>query len=434
MEQKRTKIAVCLWCICICLLAQFVTCRLQTMSGGNVSVMEHFGKELVKGSLEMIYPVMSCPQQAESEGLIQSIIRKSCHNIFPMTGYVEEASSGQKQYATQMENGMADGELIEILEKEALDENHVDADGNIVQSDGTANESETQIAQHVLEQLADKMDTVQTDTSNVISEYVENHAITGEEYPADMLTYDFLINHFYVVDSTTSITKEQLDAQKLLGMDMTMKGNSSSPQILIYHSHSQEAFIDSTEGDSATTIVGIGDYLAALLHEQYGYNVIHNRSSYDLIDGKLDRNKAYTLALTDIEKILEENPSIEVVIDLHRDGIDGKKLVSSVNGQETAQLMFFNGLSYTNKNGPISYLENPYLEENLAFSLKLQLQAAKYYPGVMRKIYLKGYRYNMHVRPKCLLVESGTQNNTLQEEKNAMHILADILDKVLTGQ
>lgn len=396
--------------------------------------MEPFGQELVKGSLDMIYPVMSCPQQAGSDGLLESAIKKSCFHMFPLAEYVDASVPGQNRYATQIENRLTEDELQEILEKEAADENHIDGSGKVVQSDGAAGESETQMAERVLEQLAGELDAVQSDSSNVISENVESQTVTGEDYPLDMLTYDFLINHFYVVDSTTSITKEQLDAGKLLGMDMTMKGDSSSPQILIYHSHSQEAFIDSSEGDTSTTIVGIGDYLTSLLQEQYGYNVIHNRSSYDLIDGKIDRNKAYTLALKDVEKILEENPSIEVVIDLHRDGIDGKKLVSNVNGQETAQLMFFNGLSYTNKNGAISYLENPYLTENLSFSLKLQLQAAKYYPGVMRKIYLKGYRYNMHVRPKCLLVESGTQNNTIQEEKNAMHVLADILNKVLSGK
>ena len=78
-------------------------------------------------------------------------------------------------------------------------------------------------------------------------------------------------------------------------------------------------------------------------------------------------------------------------------------------------------------------LKNPYIEENLSFSLKLQIEAAKYYPGLMRKIYLKGYRYNLHLKPKALLVEVGAQNNTLQEELNAMEPLADILARVLSG-
>lgn len=67
--------------------------------------------------------------------------------------------------------------------------------------------------------------------------------------------------------------KEQLDSKKLLDMDMTMKKDESKPQILIYHTHSQEGFVDSKENDSSTTVVGIGEYLTKLLHEKYGYNV-----------------------------------------------------------------------------------------------------------------------------------------------------------------
>ena len=104
---------------------------------------------------------------------------------------------------------------------------------------------------------------------------------------------------------------------------------------------------------------------------------MHETTSYDLIDGKIDRNKAYSLACAKISAILKENPSIEVVIDLHRDGIEGEKLVTDIDGKKTAKIMFFNGLSYTNKNGKIGYLENPYINENLTFSLKLQIEAAK---------------------------------------------------------
>ncbi len=92
-----------------------------------------------------------------------------------------------------------------------------------------------------------------------------------------------------------------------------------------------------------------------------------------------------------ISQILEENPSVEVVIDLHRDGVpEGKRLVTNVNGKETAKIMFFNGLSRTNKNGEITYLPNPYIKENLAFSLQMMLESKKYYPDLARTIYLRG--------------------------------------------
>ena len=246
--------------------------------------------------------------------------------------------------------------------------------------------------------------------------------------------FDFVMRSFYTVDKTTSITSEQLNAPELVQMDLRMQTGKEQPQILIYHSHSQEEFIDSVPGDPSTTIVGVGAYLATLLRDTYGYNVIHVTDTFDIVNGKLDRNQAYTFAQERISQILEENPSVEVVIDLHRDGVpEGKRLVTNVNGKETAKIMFFNGLSRTNKNGEISYLPNPYIKENLAFSLQMMLESKKYYPDLARTIYLRGYRYNLHLRPKTLLVECGAQTNTVQEEMNAMEPLADILNKVLTG-
>ena len=246
--------------------------------------------------------------------------------------------------------------------------------------------------------------------------------------------FNFVMSSFYTVDKTTSINSEQLNAPELVQMDLRMQTGREQPQILIYHSHSQEEFIDSVPGDPSTTIVGVGAYLTKLLRESYGYNVLHVTDTFDIVDGKLDRNQAYTFAQERISQILEENPSVEVVIDLHRDGVpEGKRLVTNVNGKETAKIMFFNGLSRTNKNGEITYLPNPYIKENLAFSLQMMLESKKYYSDLARTIYLRGYRYNLHLRPKTLLVECGAQTNTVQEEMNAMEPLADILNKVLTG-
>ena len=246
--------------------------------------------------------------------------------------------------------------------------------------------------------------------------------------------FDFVIRNFYTVDSTTSITSEQLNAPALVQMDLRMKTGNDQPQILIYHTHSQEEFIDSVSGDASTTIVGVGSYLAQILKEDYGYNVIHVTDTFDIVDGKLDRNQAYSYAQERISQVLEENPSIEVIIDLHRDGVaDDQRLVTDLNGKQTAKVMFFNGLSRTRQNVEISYLPNPYIQDNLAFSLQMMLACEKYYPDFARTIYLRGYRYNLHLRPKTLLVECGAQTNTVEEEMNAMEPLADVLNKVLTG-
>lgn len=243
--------------------------------------------------------------------------------------------------------------------------------------------------------------------------------------------FEFLMNNFYIVDSSTKATKSLFPVSKLLNKNMTMESDNSKPQILIFHTHSQEAFIDSKKNKVEDTIVGVGEVLASILTEQYGYNVIHDTTEYDIVNGQLDRNKAYNQSLKGITSILNKNPTIEVVIDLHRDGVSDKtKRVTTIEGKPTAQLMFFNGLSRNSK-GPIEYLNNPNQTGNLAFSLQLQIKSMELYPEFTRKIYLKNYRYNLHLREKSLLIELGNNNSTVKEARNAMTPLAKILDEVL---
>lgn len=241
----------------------------------------------------------------------------------------------------------------------------------------------------------------------------------------------FLIRNFYIPAPSVEITNDLFDAEVLLGKDMTINTTNDKPQILIYHTHSQEAYADSREGILEDTVVGVGDVLSKILEEKYGYNVIHNRGIYDLVDGKLDRNKAYNYARDAILKILDENPSIEVVIDIHRD--DGSSRSIYINGEETAQIMLFNGIS-RNQKGPITRLDNPNVQDNLAFSLQLQLKSLEMYPRFFYQNYLESLRYNLDVRQKSILMELGTDENSLSSAKNAMEPFAEILDAVLKGQ
>lgn len=241
--------------------------------------------------------------------------------------------------------------------------------------------------------------------------------------------FDYLLQNFYQIDRTTTIDGSQLNAEALLGKSMKLETGAENVQILIYHTHSQEGYADSAPGDVSTGVVGAAEYLTKLLQEKYGFNVMHHTGEYDV----KDRDNAYSYAGPALEQILAEHPSIEVVIDLHRDGVaETTRLVTEVNGKQTAQIMFFNGLSRTTANGDIPYLANPYLADNLAFSFQMKLAAEEYYPGFARSNYLKGYRYNLHYRPKSLLIEVGAQTNTFEEARNAMEPLADILHKVLT--
>ncbi len=249
-----------------------------------------------------------------------------------------------------------------------------------------------------------------------------------------LLDYQYLLNEFFVVDPNTVTSAAELNAENFLGKDLSLEKDAGQPQILIYHTHGQETFADSAEGDPQATVVGVGAHLAQILRDQYGYQVIHCTDSFDLVDGVLDRSKAYDYALPVVEQILEENPSIQVVIDLHRDGVDeDTRLVTEIDGKQTAKVMFFNGLSRTAEDGELGYLPNPNLQENLAFAFQLEYQAKQYFPEFIRCIYLKGYRYNLHVRPRSLLLEVGAQTNTLEEAMNAMEPFAFLLNRVLQG-
>lgn len=242
------------------------------------------------------------------------------------------------------------------------------------------------------------------------------------------LTYDYLMKNFYTVVSSTTLRPEDIDAGKLMNMDMKLTTGNDKPQILIYHTHGQEGFSDSVNGDPNTGIIGVGNYLTQLLTEQYGYNVIHITDSFDYVNGVFDRSKAYDYAYSRIAQVLAENPSIEVVIDLHRDGVnENLHLVTDVSGKQTAKIMFFNGISRLNSIGEIGYLYNPYREQNLAMSLQMKVLAEEYFPEFTRKNYIQAYQYNLHLRPKSMLIEAGAQTNTFEEVKNAMEPLAMLL-------
>lgn len=246
--------------------------------------------------------------------------------------------------------------------------------------------------------------------------------------------FEYLVSNFYTVDSVTYINPSELNASELLGKDLRIDLSTGGSKILIYHTHSQETFVDS-DNDPSTSIVGIGRYLTEILNNKYKIPTMHHEGVYDLINGKLDRSEAYEFAKPEVEQILAENPSIEVVVDLHRDGVaDTTHLVTEINGKPTAQIMFFNGLSRTRVNGDLAGMANPYLQDNLAFSLQMKIAAETKYPGFARRNYLRGYKYNMDLMPRMLLIEAGAQTNTVEEMQNAMEVLADLLNSVLTGR
>lgn len=268
-------------------------------------------------------------------------------------------------------------------------------------------------------------DIISRNTSGKPDDIITNKNIDKVQTMSDKTKY------LYTIDPSAWIYEEDLNFNNLLNFDVKTDLTGSKPKILIFHTHSQEAFIDSRPDAVEDTIVGMGAYLAELLVEKYNICVVHDVGKYDVVDGKEERGSSYERMEPSVKKILDKYPSIEVTIDLHRDGVGNDlHLVEEINGKTTAKLMFFNGITRENQNGSpkeLPSLKNPYIEENLALSLKAQLTANELYPGLMRRIYIKPYRYSLHLKPKSMLVEAGANTNTVEEMKNAMEVLADIL-------
>ena len=372
---------------------------------------------------ESFLPVLSYGQEQAPEDFFSAVLR-TVGEQFPVLSF-RETDCGEEEIIEDAETAEAIREENEKLIAQKLEaENQAQA---VTEENQQAQETQSDGAAETQNETAQAQETSQIPEGTATQKQVE--------IPREQLTdFNYLLNNFFVVDPTTTALESQINVDTLLGKDMKLEKNPEQPQILIYHTHSQEGFADSVEGDTSTTVIGVGDYLVQLLQERYGYQVLHITDTFDIVDGQLDRSAAYNYAEPVISQALQEHPTIEVVIDLHRDGVDeSKHLVTEVNGKPTAQVMFFNGLSRTNQNGEISYLPNPYIEDNLAFSFQLEYLAKQYYPEYTRCIYLKGYRYNLHLKPRSLLLEVGAQTNTVEEAKNAMEPFADLLYKVLSG-
>jgi len=353
----------------------------------------------------------------------QGASAEEAHRELSLEELMRQENQGQLQEQEQQEE-----EGVVMLDLEGLlKENGWDTQEPSEEAEAAAWEhQEPQEAQEVQEIPTQNMADIAADSGFV------PHTRQQTVDLAALQDYETLRNQFYIVDSVTNIGRDLLDAQKLTQRDLTISKEDEGPQILIYHTHSQEGFTDSVPGDDSTTIMGVGQHLADILEEQYGYQVLHHMGTYD----KESRDNAYSRSLPEITRLLEEYPQIQVVIDLHRDAVadESTRLVMDLDGRPTARFMFFNGISWTRRTGSISYLQNDNLSDNLAFSFQLKLKAEEYYPGLTRKNYINGYRYNMHLRPRTLLIELGAQNNTLKEAMNACDPIAHLLDLVLSGE
>ena len=170
--------------------------------------------------------------------------------------------------------------------------------------------------------------------------------------------------------------------------------------------------------------VRVGDEIAERL-EKSGFKVIHDKTIYDA-----SYNGAYGRSLKNVEKILEENPSIVITLDVHRDAIHYDsgtrcKPTAEINGKKAAQVMIISGA----EEGEIE--DYPDWAQNLTFAIALQNKVEENYKGLMRPLFFCQRKYNMHVTPCSLLLEMGTDANTLEEAVYSGRLIGDSLAELL---
>lgn len=230
-----------------------------------------------------------------------------------------------------------------------------------------------------------------------------------------------------VLVSVTNYPGYDIDIPAMLSQPLNLDLMSTSPTVLIFHSHTCESY-ENTEGytasdpyrtrDARYNMISIGEHLAKCLQDK-GIGVIHDTTVHDYPS----YDDAYTLSRETVKKYLEEYPSISLVLDLHRDAYqdaNGNQATDTVtvNGQEAARLMLVSG---TDAGG---YTHTAW-RENLSVAVKLHAILEKKYPGLCRDLTMRSYYFNQDLSPGALLVEVGTAGDTRQNALYTAELLAE---------
>lgn len=257
--------------------------------------------------------------------------------------------------------------------------------------------------------------------------YVSDGTIIEKTF-TDYQATDFFEN-IYVRNVTSD---SEIDIESIVETGCTLPVDDySEPVVLIYHTHTTESYIMTDNGEFSSSyptrsddkninMVRIGDEITAVL-ESMGIGVIHDRTIYDT-----SYNGAYDKSRQGIENILKKYPSVVITLDIHRDAIyyddyTRVKPVAEINSEKAAQLMIIAGA----EGGNISSF--PDWEKNLTFAVNLQKYANNKYENLMKPIYFCNRKYNMDLTPYSLLIEVGTDVNTLSEAAYSGRLLGDVL-------
>ncbi|MBC7764893.1 MAG: stage II sporulation protein P [Hyphomonadaceae bacterium] len=232
----------------------------------------------------------------------------------------------------------------------------------------------------------------------------------------------------------SNTTQKQVDIDALLSEKLSFAKRKKGPTVMIVHTHTTEAFTPSQKfmyqpsdtdrsNDNAFNIVRVGDELEKELKAR-GIGVVHDKTTHDT-----DFRYSYRNSLETVEETIKKNPSIQVVLDIHRDAIyfdNGKKLTATtqVGNTRVAQAMLVIG---TDQGG----LQHPNWRENLKFGVKLHKKMIDKVPGLMRPLMIAPYRYNQHITKGAIIMEIGSNGNTLDEVLKTCPYLADGISAVI---
>lgn len=224
-----------------------------------------------------------------------------------------------------------------------------------------------------------------------------------------------------------NLAGKSFDADALAASPLAYKIDKDTPQVLIVHTHTTESYFEQDRSvDETKNMTAVGNVIAQKL-EEGGIPTVHDITVHDYPS----YNNAYTRAAATTKNRLAENPGIKIVLDVHRDAVaaaDGSKLklACDINGEKSAQVMFVVGTD--------AQLTHEYWQENLKLALKLQRMANEMYPGLMRPINLREQRFNQQLSKGSIIIEVGTNGNTLDEAKKGAELIANVLVEVLTTQ
>ena len=302
-------------------------------------------------------------------------------------------------------------------------------DVNFIQNDGSINDI---IRYRDFSDLADIPDDIIKNAEKVQDLFDDG------KYVYDGTIVEKTFTDYQATDSFENIYVRNVTADSEIDIESIAKSgcvllieDCSEPVVLIYHTHTTESYIMTDNGEFSSSyptrsddkninMVRIGDEITAVL-ESEGIGVIHDKTIYDT-----SYNGAYDKSRQGIEKILKKYPSVVITIDIHRDAIyyddyTRVKPVAEINAEKAAQLMIIAGA----EGGNVSSF--PDWEKNLAFAVNLQQYANNKYENLMKPIYFCNRKYNMDLTPYSLLIEVGTDVNTLSEAAYSGRLLGDVL-------